>query len=55
MLQVLIDKITEQGDTDLLYLSYTADNIVAERLYENFGFRKAGKVIEGEIVVRLDF
>ena len=39
------------GPAEYCWIAYKADNIVAKRLYESFGFRENGEIIERDDVV----
>jgi diamine N-acetyltransferase len=41
------------GPAHLCWISYKNDNAPAKRLYESFGFRDNGEIVEGELVTAL--
>ncbi len=54
-LRLLVDHIrAEAPDRRVLYLSYEPDNAAALALYSSFGFAPDGRVVDGEIVLRLE-
>lgn len=54
-MQLLIERMKEDSERKLLYLSFEPANTVAKSLYEKLGFEADGRVIDGEIVYRLTF
>ena len=55
-LQTLLARIRREYDRPAVYLSLYAENAVAARLYERFGFRYNGELDQhGERVMVLDF
>ena len=42
------------GHAEYCWISYNADNIVAKKLYESFGFRENGEICENEPVTVLE-
>ncbi len=53
VMQQVIDDVRAHG-ADALYISFVASNEVASTLYRALGFVDTGKVLEGEIVYKLD-
>lgn len=54
-LRLAIDEIRKEGGAGRpIFLSFEPDNEVAKRFYMSEGFRPDGRVIDGEIVLRLD-
>lgn len=41
------------GETEVVYLSYEPENVVAKLLYASLGFVETGKIEEGELVAKL--
>jgi diamine N-acetyltransferase len=54
-LAMVIDEMKKMpnGVVDYIYTSYEPKNVVAKRLYEDFGFVETGQVDDGELVMRL--
>jgi len=52
-LTLAIQYLSDEHHVGEIYLSYEPDNIVAEKLYESFGFVKTGEVCHGELEMRL--
>lgn len=50
----LIKRIKAQGDCRVIEVCFNPDNSVAERLYASLGFVRTGRVIDGEVEMRLD-
>lgn len=53
-MQNIIEKMSNLPDCDEVFLSVVPENISATKFYENFGFKKTGDMLEGEIVMRFD-
>jgi diamine N-acetyltransferase len=53
MLQV-IDILKEKKDCHTITLGHNPQNHIADKLYENLGFRNTGDIIGGEIIKRLE-
>jgi diamine N-acetyltransferase len=52
-MEKLIERIQEDKEHHVLYLSFEPENERAKELYEKLGFAADGRVIEGEIVYKL--
>lgn len=50
----LIERIKAQGNCQAIELSFEPTNTVAERLYSSLGFVHTGRMIEGELEMRLN-
>ena len=48
----VIEKMRENADCRVLYLSFVPENKGAEALYKSIGFEPTGEIDEGEIVMR---
>ena len=46
---LIIDEMKRIEDCDAIYLSTEPDNELARKLYERFGFKETGEIIEGEV------
>jgi diamine N-acetyltransferase len=46
----LLNILKEYTDCKTIKISYAAENIGAETLYERLGFRKNGEMVDGEVV-----
>lgn len=53
-LEVLLDQMRRLPGCEKIYLSYEPHNLIAEKLYNSFGFQANGEIIEGEKVSCLD-
>jgi diamine N-acetyltransferase len=54
-LTTLLEHFRTEGRSQVVKISWTPDNSVAERFYLSLGFRKTGEISDGEVVGRLDF
>ncbi|MCL2377185.1 MAG: GNAT family N-acetyltransferase [Defluviitaleaceae bacterium] len=54
-LKMILDEIRQMpnGKAEHCYTSYEPANVVAKKLYEDFGFAETGQVDDGELVARL--
>lgn len=52
-LEYAIDMVRKSENIDMMYLSYVEGNDIASSLYYSLGFRKNGKIEDGEIVMTL--
>jgi len=50
----LLDLIREKYGSTPFYTSFEPENIVAGKLYESIGFSKTGKMLEEEILLKID-
>ncbi|WP_391116910.1 GNAT family N-acetyltransferase [Psychrobacillus sp. L3] len=48
VIQMILDEMKQLDGCETIYLSTEPDNEVAIKLYESFGFKKTGKINEGE-------
>lgn len=46
----VIEKIREDNTHHIIYISFEQENNVAKKLYESFGFKPDGRIIDDEIV-----
>lgn len=51
----LLEHLRNAGTSQVIMISWTPDNTVAERPYLSMGFQKTGEFKDGEVVGRLDF
>lgn len=54
-MEKLIERIKEDKDHQVIYLSFEPENDRAKEMYEKLGFEADGRVIDGEIVYRLGY
>ena len=54
-MQKLINIIKEDKQHHVIYISFEPDNLGAKHLYETLGFKADGRVIDGEIVYKLEY
>lgn len=52
-MRALLARMRADPSCDEMFISYEADNAVAEALYLSLGFEKTGAIVEGEVVARL--
>lgn len=53
-MEALIELVSEKIGCDEIFISWVLENTAAEKLYENLGFVKTGKIKDGEVIARLD-
>ena len=53
-LVALIELINAQGNCRAIEVCFNPDNVVAEKLYASLGFVRTGRIIDGEVEMRLD-
>lgn len=51
----IISIIKQQPDAPCLYISAEPENAVALALYESMGFVRTGEIVEGEVVLKMEF
>ncbi|WP_232510225.1 GNAT family N-acetyltransferase [Paenibacillus crassostreae] len=51
----LIERIKEDIQHRVIYISFEPENVWAKRLYEKLGFDEDGRVIDGEVVYKLEY
>ena len=51
----IISIVKQQPDAPCLYISAEPENDVALALYETMGFVRTGEVVEGEVVLKMEF
>ncbi len=49
----ILRRLQARPDSDEVFISYQPQNTAAERLYLSLGFEKTGRVVDGELVLRL--
>jgi len=54
-MELLIDRIQEDLQHRMIYISFEPDNARARHLYEKLGFKADGRVIHGEVVYKLEY
>lgn len=54
-MELLINKIKEDKEHHVIYLSFEPENELAKSLYESMGFIPDGRIVEGEIVYKLEY
>ena len=54
-MEKLIERIKENQGHHVIYLSFEPENHRAKQLYEKLGFQADGRVIDGEIVYKLEY
>lgn len=54
-MEKLIDRIKEDKEHHMIYLSFEPENDLAKKLYEKLGFQADGRVIDGEVVYKLEY
>ena len=53
-LKVVLDQMSRLPGCEKIFLSYEPHNLVAEALYNSFGFQPTGEILEGEKVSCLE-
>ncbi|MCS0670727.1 N-acetyltransferase [Cytobacillus firmus] len=54
-MEKLIERIKQDQDHRVIYLSFEPENSLAKQLYEKLGFEADGRIIDGEIVYKLTY
>lgn len=54
-MEKLIEKIKEDIQHRVIYISFEPVNVWAKQLYEKLGFAEDGRVIDGEVVYKLEY
>ncbi|MCR8845645.1 GNAT family N-acetyltransferase [Paenibacillus sp. SC116] len=54
-MEMLIERIKEDRQHRVIYISFEPENDRAKQLYERLGFVEDGRVIEGEVVYKLEY
>lgn len=54
-MEKLIEGIKEDKEHHKIYLSFEPENDLARKLYENLGFEADGRVIDGEVVYKMEY
>lgn len=51
----IISIVKQQPDAPCLYISAEPENVTAIALYESMGFVRTGEIVEGEVVLKMEF
>ncbi|MBQ4898808.1 GNAT family N-acetyltransferase [Paenibacillus sp. Marseille-P2973] len=54
-MELLIDRIKEDEQHRVIHISFEPNNVQAKHLYEKLGFEADGRVIDGEVVYKLEY
>ena len=54
-MELLINRIKEDKEHHVIYISFEPENEWTKTLYESIGFIPDGRIVEGEIVYKLEF
>lgn len=54
-MEKLTDRIKEDKEHHKIYLSFEPENDLAKKLYEKLGFEADGRVIDGEVVYKMEY
>ena len=54
-MEKLIERIQDDKQHRVIYISFEPENMRAQQLYEKLGFEVDGRVIDGEIVYKLEY
>ncbi|SFM29691.1 diamine N-acetyltransferase [Paenibacillus sp. 1_12] len=54
-MEKLIDRIKKDKEHQVIYISFEPDNTWVKHLYEKLGFEADGRMIDGEIVYKLEY
>ena len=54
-MEKLIERIKQDQEHRVIYLSFEPENSLAKQLYEKLGFEADGRIIDGEIVYMLTY
>ncbi|AND42859.1 MULTISPECIES: GNAT family N-acetyltransferase [Cytobacillus] len=54
-MEKLIERIKQDQEHKVIYLSFEPENNLAKGLYEKLGFEADGRIIDGEIVYKLTY
>lgn len=54
-MKCLIDRIKEDKEHNVIFLSFEPENNNAKTMYESFGFKPDGRIEHGEVVYKLQF
>lgn len=54
-MEKLIERIKEDKQHRVIYISFEPENVWAKHLYEKLGFVEDGRVIDGEVVYKLEY
>lgn len=53
-LAIIIEEMKKLKDCSEIYLSFDPENKIGKHLYESFGFKNTGKIIDGELLYCLN-
>ncbi|WMT39619.1 GNAT family N-acetyltransferase [Paenibacillus sp. D2_2] len=54
-MEMLLERIKEDIHHRVIYISFEPENAWAKHLYEKLGFKEDGRVIDGEVVYKLEY
>lgn len=54
-MELVIEQLKRDPEHHVIYISFEPENTGAQKLYEKLGFRADGRVIDGEIVYKLNY
>lgn len=54
-MELLINRIKEDKEHHIIYISFEPENQWAKSMYESMGFTPDGRIVEGEIVYKLEY
>ncbi|WMM23382.1 GNAT family N-acetyltransferase [Tissierella sp. MB52-C2] len=54
-MELLINRIKEDKEHRVIYISFEPENQWAKSMYESMGFTPDGRIVEGEIVYKLEY
>ncbi|RNF39907.1 GNAT family N-acetyltransferase [Planococcus salinus] len=54
-MEKLIDRIKQDKEHQMIYLSFEPENVLAKQLYEKLKFEADGRIIDGEVVYKLTY
>lgn len=54
-MEMLIERIKEDIQHRVIYISFEPENVWAKQLYKKLGFEADGRVIDGEVVYKLEY
>ncbi|MBU5426819.1 GNAT family N-acetyltransferase [Tissierella pigra] len=54
-MELLVNRIKEDKEHHIIYISFEPENQWAKSMYESMGFTPDGRIVEGEIVYKLEY
>ncbi|MEA4921462.1 MAG: GNAT family N-acetyltransferase [Clostridiaceae bacterium] len=54
-MSALLDMLKQDNEHHMVYISAYPENMVAINMYKKFGFAPDGRMIEGEVVLKLEY